>query len=262
MDTVAEKLNKRPLVSILMLTYNRAPYIQDAVKSVLAQTYQNWELILIDDGSTDETESIVLSYTDKRIRYKKHAKNEGLFVRRKESLTYASGESVAILDSDDMWSSPLKLEQQVLFLEKNLDHVLVGTFITTIDAKGNAVGKDSYHIADQDIRNNLLIRNQFAHSSVLIRKTALDQTKGYQATLAEDLELFLQLGQFGKLANIPEFFTEHRVHGKGANDYGIEMAKALQRIIKIHNNYPHPYIASIKNFFRILIGYGKLYLSY
>ncbi|QSH39044.1 glycosyltransferase [Candidatus Kaiserbacteria bacterium] len=262
MDTITEKLNKRPLVSILMLTYNRAHYIPDAIESVLAQTYQNWELVIIDDGSTDHTESVVLSYNDSRIQYKKHAKNEGLFVRRQESLTYANGHYVAVLDSDDIWSSPLKLEQQVLLLENNLDHVLVGTFITVIDAKGNAVGKDSYHITDQDIRNKVLIRNQFTHSSVLIRKTALDQTKGYQPTLAEDLELFLQLGKFGELANIPEFLTEHRVHKEGTNDYGIEMAHALRAIIKAHDNYPHSHIASLKNFFRILIGYVKLYLPH
>ncbi|MBF05466.1 hypothetical protein CL644_02050 [bacterium] len=262
MDTITEKLNREPLVSILMLTYNRAHYIPDAIESVLAQTYQNWELVIIDDGSTDETESVVLSYNDRRIQYKKHARNAGLFVRRKESLTYAKGHYVAILDSDDTWSSSRKLEEQVLFLENNLDHVLVGTFTILINAEGNTVGKDCYYITNENIRKKVLIRNQFTHSSVLIRKAALDQTKGYQATLAEDLELFLQLGQCGKLANIPEFLTEHRVHKEGTNDYGIEMAKALRTIIKTHNNYPHSHIASLKNFFRILIGYVKLYLPH
>ncbi|MBF05402.1 hypothetical protein CL644_01710 [bacterium] len=262
MDTIAEKLNSEQLVSILMLTYNRAHYIQDAIESVFAQTYQNWELVIIDDGSIDGTEDVVCSYNDSRIQYKKCAKNEGLFLRRQESLTYVNGEYVAILDSDDVWSSPLKLEQQISFLEHNFDHALVGTFITKIDAKGNTVGKDSYQTTDQSIRNELLIRNQFAHSSVLMRASMLNMTKGYQPTLAEDLELFLQLGQFGKFANIPEFFTKHRLHNGGSNDYGIEMAKALRTIIKTHNNYPHPYMASFKNFFRILIGYGKLYLPH
>ena len=261
MGNSATQLKKEPLVSIVMLTYNRAHYLKDAVESVLTQTYKNWELIVIDDGSTDETESIITSYSDNRIAYRKYPENKGLYVRRQESLSHVNGQYVAILDSDDVWDSPLKLEQQVLFLEDNLDYAVVGTFITIIDENGNALRKDSYKTADENIRNKLLMRNQFTHSSVLMRKSMLDMTTGYQPTLAEDLELFLQLGNFGKLANIPEFLTSYRVHDEGTNDYGIEMARALHVIIKKNSHYPHQYIALLKNFLRISVGKAKSLLK-
>ncbi|MAJ97583.1 MAG: hypothetical protein CMI56_03140 [Parcubacteria group bacterium] len=262
MDNSPTRLKKEPLVSILMLTYNRAHYLKNAVESVLTQTYKNWELIVIDDGSTDETESIVTSYDDNRITYKKYPENKGLYVRRQESLSHTTGEYVAVLDGDDMWSSPFKLEQQVHFLERNLDHAVVGTFITVIDADGNAVRKDSYQITDQNIRAQLLMRNQFTHSSVLMRKSMLDMTKGYQPTLAEDLDLFLQLGNFGKFGNISEFLTSYRIHSGGTNDYGIKMARALHAIIKKNSHYPHFYIALLKNCLRIFIGQIKSFLTH
>ena len=261
MDNATSKLKKEPLVSILILTYNRAHYLQSAVESVLNQTYTNWELLLIDDGSTDGTKDLVDSYSDSRITYKSHDNNEGLYVRRQESLRYVNGQYVAILDSDDTWNSPLKLTEQVRFLENNSDHALVGTFITLIDEDSNILRKDSYQTTDKNIRNRLLIRNQFAHSSVLIRKSMLDMTKGYQPTLAEDLELFLQLGNVGKLANIPEFFTNHRIHNAGTNDYGIKMAQALHAIIRKNSNYPHPYLALLKNSLRIIMGKVKSLLK-
>jgi len=261
MDNATSKLKKEPLVSILILTYNRAHYLQSAIESVLNQTYTNWELILIDDGSTDGTKDLVGSYSDSRITYKSHTNNEGLYVRRQGSLRYVNGQYVAILDSDDIWDSPLKLTEQVRFLENNPDHALVGTFITLIDEDSNILRKDSYQTTDKNIRNRLLIRNQFAHSSVLIRKSMLDMTKGYQPTLAEDLELFLQLGNVGKLANIPEFFTNHRIHNAGTNDHGIKMAQALHAIIRKNSNYPHPYLALMKNSLRIIIGKIKSLLK-
>ena len=88
-----DSINKidRPLVSILILTYNRGHYIGEAITSVLAQTYPNFELIIIDDGSTDNTTQIVSNFTDERIKYIKHENNAGLFARRKESLSYVTG---------------------------------------------------------------------------------------------------------------------------------------------------------------------------
>jgi len=261
MDTTTEKLEKEPLVSILMLTYNRARYIQNAIESVLAQTYKNWELIIIDDGSTDETHTIVEAYADERIHYKKRSKNKGLFARRAESLHGVRGAYVAILDSDDVWSSSGKLATQVTFMEEHSDCAVVGTFIQIIDSHNNPIGKDSYNTNDKTIRNSILIRNQFAHSSVLMRKSMLDATKGYQPTLAEDLELFLQLGRIGTFANIPEFLTSYRRHDAGTNDYGIDMARALSIILRRNKSmYPRYYAAMLKNVLRFVKGYVKILL--
>ncbi len=255
MDSTAKRLANKPLVSICMLTYNRAHYIGAAIESVLAQTYGNWKLIIIDDGSTDNTSSIVTSYSDERIKYVQYTENTGLFARRKESLTHTNGKYVAILDSDDVWLSPLKLEKQVEFLESHPNYVLVGTFPILIDHNGNKIGENHYNVTDEKIRSSILVRNQFIHSSVLMCKQTLDKTTGYQPTLAEDLELFLQLGEFGKFANISEYMVAYRVHTGGTSGNKLEMLHAIRNIIQKHNkSYPNFIPALLKSYLRLLLG--------
>lgn len=241
-----------PLVSILMLTYNRAHFLPEAVSSVLAQSYKNFELIIIDDGSTDTTPAAVADFTDERIRYIRHEQNKGLHARRRESLTYVTGTYVAVLDSDDSWHDSEKLARQVSFLEEHSEHVLVGTFTKLIDARGQFLKEDRFEVDDQHIRKTILTRNQFTHSAVLIRSEALAKTNGYQPTLAEDLEIFLQLGTVGKFANLPAFLTSHRIHENSENDRGINMASAVHEIIKKHRyNYPNFVHALIKSYGRL-----------
>lgn len=236
-----------------MLTYDRAAYIGAAIQSVRAQTYQHWQLTIIDDGSTDDTEAIIAAIKDGRITYVRHETNKGLFTRRSESLRYANGIYTAILDSDDVWQDPTKLAAQVKFLKTHPDCVLVGTFTNLINADGAAIGTQSFATTDTAIRNKILIRNQFTHSSVLMQTAALKKTVGYQPTLAEDLALFLQLGEQGKLANLPEFFTDQRIHSGSTNDYGSAMAEAVHAIIQEYkNSYPQYYLAYLVSIVRLI----------
>ena len=243
MDTTTKTLEptitQEPLVTIIMLTYNRAGYLVEAIASVIKQTYINWELVIIDDGSTDDTASIIAAHQDSRIRYIKHPENAGLHARRKESLSYCKGSYVAILDSDDVWTSATKLSTQISFLEDHDECVLVGTFSNLIDSSGKEIGTIKYETGDVTIREKILFRNQFTHSAVVMRVNTLKETIGYQPLLAEDLELFLQIGTKGTLANIPEYMTAHRVHEGSMNDHGIKMCSAVHTIIKSHRNYPH-----------------------
>lgn len=106
------------LVSIIMPSYNTAQYIAESIQSVLKQTYANWELIIVDDCSTDNTDEIVTSIEDKRIRYFKNEKNSGAAVSRNKALREARGRWIAFLDSDDLWH-PEKLEKQIRFMMEN-----------------------------------------------------------------------------------------------------------------------------------------------
>ena len=107
------------LVSIIMPSYNTAGYISETIESVLAQTYANWELIIVDDCSADNTDEVVKPYlTDERIKYLKNEKNSGAAVSRNYALREAKGKWIAFLDSDDLWL-PEKLEKQIAFMEKN-----------------------------------------------------------------------------------------------------------------------------------------------
>lgn len=257
MDTATKKLNA-PLVSILMLTYNRAHFLSEAIECVTGQTYENWELTVIDDGSTDNTKELMIGFSDPRIHYIRHESNAGLFVRRAESLSYVKGVYTAILDSDDYWTSPTKLAEQVAFLESNPEYVLVGTMTTLVDDKGALIGEYRTATTDAEIRAKILTRNQFTHSSLLIRTSALLKTLGYQATLAEDLELVLALGTHGKLANLPQLYTAHRVHTGSQNDRGLKMARAVDKIITSYaHTYPNALFAKVFSKIRLLRGYLK-----
>ena len=257
MDTTT-KITTGPLVSIIMLTYNRANYIPLAIQSVLDQTYQNWELLIQDDGSTDETSTIVARYTDSRIRYIPDPINKGLTQKRMESLKSATGTYVAILDSDDIWSDTNKLTAQVAHLEANPLCAVVGTQITLIDADGVQFGTNNYHQPDSEIRNIILVRNQFAHSSVMMRKSMLDKTHGYRDYApSEDLDLFLQLGQFGTFANLAMTGLAYRVHKKGESALKSKVVKVVLKAIKTHKHeYPNYFKAYVK--FTLMLLVAKL----
>lgn len=236
MDTTSEEL--RPLVSVNIASYNRGSFLRGAVESVLAQTYKNWELIIVDDGSTDTTASLLASYGSDRIHIIRHTENKGIHASRTAALAASSGDYVAVLDSDDLWHDCTKLEKQVAFLETHPEHVLVGTFIRVVDEGGSLMRKLRYYTDDAAIRQHILIRNQFAHSSVLLRRSAVEDIHGYQnVQLAEDLDLYLRLGRLGKFANLPFYFTSYRVHKDGISSNGVLMAKSVLALIKRNEAY-------------------------
>lgn len=237
--------DSKSIVSVLMLTYNRGWCLGEAISSVLNQTYQNFELIIIDDGSSDNTEEIVASFSDPRIKYFKHQENLGLKKSRQESLTLATGTYIAVLDSDDLWCSPDKLAKQVEYLENNPAVVMVGTNIIKIDNLGNEIGKSNYTLDNDTIRRNILVRNQFAHSSVLIRKSVIAKTAGYDNfPVAEDLAFFLNLGQFGNFANLPTYDTKYRIHGVSESRDKVKMLENILEIIKQYRkSYQNYYLA-------------------
>ncbi len=127
------------LVSIIMPSYNTGRFIAESIESVLAQTYPDWELIIVDDCSTDNTDEIVASFHDDRIRYLKNEKNSGAATSRNRALREAKGKWIAFLDSDDLWL-PEKLEKQIAFMEKNDYHFSYTDYIE-IDEDSKPNGK-------------------------------------------------------------------------------------------------------------------------
>ena len=129
---------EKGLVSIIMPSYNTALYIKKSIESVLAQTYTNWELIIVDDCSTDNTDEVLSEIHDDRIKYFKNEKNSGAAVSRNKALREARGQWIAFLDSDDLWM-PGKLEKQIQFMEKN-EYAFSYTNYEEIDTEGNKTG--------------------------------------------------------------------------------------------------------------------------
>ncbi|GEL10374.1 Glycosyl transferase family 2 [Flavobacterium glycines] len=129
-----------PLVSVVIPTFNSEKYISDTIISVQNQSYQNWEIILVDDGSTDTTRTIITTFlTDKRIQFYPLGKNSGTGVARNFGVTKAAGKYIAFLDADDLWK-PEKLEKQIDFLKKN-NLAFTFSFYDCIDEQGNSLNK-------------------------------------------------------------------------------------------------------------------------
>jgi glycosyltransferase involved in cell wall biosynthesis len=223
-------------VSIIIVTYNREKLLIKAIDSVLNQKFSDFELIIIDDFSTDNTEDAVKKYlADKKVKYIKIAKSKFISQVRNSAWPYVSGKYVAVLDSDDVWFDENKLSKQVEFLDNNPEVVLVGSGAILIDSEGREIETVNKPERDSDIRKDFFSKNPFFHSSVLYRYDAIKQVGGYDTTIrfGEDLDLWLRLGKVGQLYNFPEAFIKYRVHSDNeANKHRANAIIDVLRIIK------------------------------
>ena len=237
--------NINPQISIITVTRNRAGFISKAIKSAQKQGFSNWELLVLDDDSNDETGAIIEAFTakDRRIRYYKNSPFLGISRNRNLGLSLAKGKYIAVLDSDDEWIDKDKLQKQFDFLENNPDYVLIGSNIKIIDEKGNFIKNTDFAIEDMDIRKKILISNQIPHSSVLYRKDLAEKIGGYDNKLScvEDFDLFLKLGLIGKLKNLKEITTSYTRHLKGTS-YTRKLTMAWNHFVIVFKNlgkYPN-----------------------
>ena len=214
----------QPLVSIILPTYNwRSDWLAEAINSVISQTYTNWELIIINDWSTNNIESTILKFSkkEKRINYILNTKNIQLIQTLNKWLNLAQGKYIARIDDDDIWSDFQKLEKQVTFLENNPDHGLCGTGIILIDIEWKEVKKQIYPEQDYDIRKIILSQNPFSHSSIVFRRDILKEVGVYQdypyTKYTEDYDLRLRIWHNFKLHNIPDYCIKYRLNPEGVS---------------------------------------------
>jgi len=202
-------MNNNPLISVITPVYNREKYIKRAIKSALEQTYQKIEIIIIDDGSNDNTKEVIRPYlSDKRIRYF-YQKNQGVTKARNNGIRVANGKYIALLDSDDFWKNAQKLEKQIKFLEEHLDYTLIGGGIIRIDERGKELSRILNPETDKVIRNSMLFSCLIAPSTAVFRKDGWKRVGGFDENcpdLSEDWDLFLKLGELGKLYNFQQYF--------------------------------------------------------
>lgn len=236
-----------PRVSIILPTYNGAFLIERAIRSILAQSFKDLELIIVDDGSTDETASIVkkMMATDERIVYTKNERNSGLQKTLNIGLAQAKGEYFARIDDDDEWIDEKKLEQQISFLDENKEYVLVGTGAIILNKKRKEMFRYLMPGEDGEIRNSLLSKNCFVHSSVVLRKDSVRNIGGYDespATLhVEDYDLWLRLGKIGKLHNLGVYATvcTHGEESLTSKHHTEQFKKSIALIKKYRHEYPN-----------------------
>ena len=224
-----------------MPVYNGAKWISTAINSVLAQTFKDFELIVINDCSRDNSEAIVLSYKDTRVKYLQNEKNMGVQATRNLALSLASGVFVAEIDQDDEWIDTDKLKKQMTFLINNRDYVLVGTGAIMVNEDGNELGRYLMPATDRKIRSKILRANPFVHSSVMFRAEDVRRLGGYdQGKMSEDQDLWMRLGRLGMLMNFQEYSVKYlyRISGYNSQD---KTKRILQNIKLAHqhkDNYP------------------------
>lgn len=250
----------KPKVSVVMPVYNGGPYLRQAIESVLAQTFKDFEFVIIDDGSTDNSAEIIRSFNDTRIIFLEHADNKGLINTLREGLERAQGEYIARMDGDDIWTNPEKLEKQLEYFDHSEDTVLVGTWATLIDKEGRTRGSLRYPYEDAAIRKSILIKNCFIHPSVMFKKAAAIQAGGFLADEkhVEDYGLWLRLGEHGTLANVPEYLMAYRMHDMNVTrQNNLEQIENSFKLVKKHaKSYPNFALALWKWRIRLFLKRG------
>jgi len=228
-----------PLVSILLCVYNGEKYIKEAVDSILLQTYSNFELIIVDDGSTDSTLNILKTFKDHRIII--HSQTNIGFTR---SLNVAAklskGEYFARQDADDI-SLPTRLEKQMKIFMKNPDVILVGTDTIWIDRFGKSLGKISASISKNNALKKIFsLKNPYVHGSLMFSKSAFEKIGGYSEnfTTTQDFDLIVRMSTLeNDFSAVPETLYKLRIHPKSITSKkwilqiknGIKCAKLINK---------------------------------
>jgi glycosyltransferase involved in cell wall biosynthesis len=208
-------LQSDPLASVVMTVFNGERFLRQAIDSVLSQTFSDFELIIINDGSTDGTASTLESYekNDSRVRVY-HQENKGLIESLNRGCGLARGKYIARMDADDV-SVPDRLERQIGFLEKHEKVGLLGGAFEGIDDQGRRVFLDQLPLEDEPIRAAFRSFSfPICHPAVMMRKQAFDATGGYRAQFlhGEDYDLFYRIIERWRVANLPEVVVRKRIH--------------------------------------------------
>ena len=199
-----------PLVSVVLCTYNDEKFIAETIKSVLNQTYTNFEFILWNDGSTDNTENVIKSFDDPRIRYFHH-ENTGLSPALQMACSQAKGEFIARIDGDDL-CLPDRLEKEVAFLQLHPDHVLVSSAVYYIDEENNELGRMFPCTLSKIIQKTLSIACLIVHPMVMMRREAYEKAGGYlNVAGVEDRIFWSRLIKQGKFGNIATPLGKYRL---------------------------------------------------
>jgi glycosyltransferase involved in cell wall biosynthesis len=213
-----------PKVSVLMPAYNAEKYIASAIDSILSQSFKDFEFIIINDGSTDKTEQIILSYADQRIRYIKNDINLKLIATLNKGFDLCLGQYIVRMDADDI-SLPNRIERQVQFMDENPEIGLCGT---AFESFGFIEGPYFYKRDDEDIRIRFLHECHMLHPSIILRTEIIRQNNLYMTILhGEDLDFFIRMAQHTKLANLPEILIRYQQLPES-------MSKANSEITEIH----------------------------
>ena len=224
-------------VSIIMPTYNSHQWISFSIQSVLEQYYEQWELLIVDDGSTDNTKNIVKDFlNDKRIKYY-YQENYGPATARNFGILKASGMYLAFLDSDDIWK-PNKLELQINHLKQNPDCCLIHTNYSTFESntKNSKPFRQTPWFSNWDENERLLMFDTIGTLTVLTETQLIKNLGGFNNDLhgTEDWDLWIRVSKEGKISKLNDDTAFYRIHPKGISQ---SFDKHLIELDKVYNQH-------------------------
>lgn len=202
-----------PRISVVMPVFNSAVYLAEAIESILAQTFSNFEFIIVDDGSSDDSPRILAEYAkkDARIRILRHDNNQGVTAALNTGIAQASAALVARMDADDI-SLPQRFASQVDYLDAHPETGVCGCRIRHIGADGAHLSERALPESDLMIRWYLLFENCLPHPSVIFRRDLLPAGEAYHGDNAQDYDLWVRLSAHTKFAILPEPLLLYRMH--------------------------------------------------
>ncbi|MFA5792117.1 MAG: glycosyltransferase [Candidatus Paceibacterota bacterium] len=233
--------NSKSLVSVIMTTYNAERFIDEAIQSILNQTLKNYELIIIDDCSKDNTWNIIEGYSkkDNRIRALRHEHNLGSCETLNEGKKMSRGDYIAVMDNDD-WSYPDRIEKQASFLDVHPDVGLVGGAMEIMDENGVIKAMREYNLTDDVIRKKIFRYSPFSHPLIMYRRSVLEKVGFSNCTFApaDDYELYFRMGKISKFANLPDTLLKYRALSTSMTNRMVKkMALNTIKIRSMYKNY-------------------------
>lgn len=225
----------KPLVSVLMPLYNNEKYVKEAVQSILKQTFNDFEVIIINDGSTDRSSKIAKAFKDKRIRVIDHKKNLGIVKSLNQGIKTAKGKYIIRMDSDDI-SRPNRFKRQITYMEAHPETIVCASWIRVFGTEKTYIWKTPTD--HNDIMARSLFETPIAHPSVILRREALIKNRLFfdeKYLYAEDYELWTRVGKVGRLATIPQVLLDYRTHPQqtASQKNKLQQKNALKVRIKV-----------------------------
>ena len=225
-------LTPRPIVTVALAVFNGEDYLAECIESILAQTLTDFEFIIVNDGSTDNSLKILESYADKDARISVISqKNQGNASSRNRMLEVSKGKYIAPMDQDDI-SLPDRLFNQATYLDAHPEVMCVGGDSLLIDEKGRFLTRLFHLRGDEAIQTAALAgHGAITHPAAMIRTQNIKQINGYDSRykLAEDIDLWLKLGEVGKLENLGVPVLKYRMHGKSSSEQKGELQREAAR---------------------------------
>ncbi len=240
----------QPKVSVLMLTYNRPQMIGRAISSLRAQSFADWELIVVQDGFNPDTGRLLEEWlaSDPRIHYFPRGVVGSIAEASNFGLSQARGEYVAILDDDDYWTCTDKLQRQVEFLDRNREYVACGGGYVLVGENESPLGKYFKPERDAEIRSRALLANPIVNSTALFRRVVDGRPVLYDNAIRQfaDWDFWLTAGALGKLYNFPVYLTHYALWDGGSSFRNQkENARAAIRIVRKHRRQYRGYTLAV-----------------